>query len=126
MGLLQSIVKDFKGDGSSILDLTLRAEAETQNITYQQFPTAAFGELYKMAGITTKILGDISAPTLILHSLKDTVIPPTASDLALEKIGSAVKRIRWLQNCNHEVFWDAERDSICEEITKFVLEMQSQ
>ena len=124
VGLLQSVVKDFKGDGSSILDPTLRAEAEAQNITYQQFPTAAFGELYKMAGVTTKILGNISAPTLILHSLKDTVIPPGAADLALEKIASTTKRIRWLQNCNHEVFWDAERDTICEEITKFILEMK--
>ncbi|MEY4531659.1 MAG: hypothetical protein RLZZ156_2380 [Deinococcota bacterium] len=124
VGLLQSVVKDFKGDGSSILDPVLRLQAEAQNITYQQFPTAAFGELYKMAGQTTKILGNINTPTLILHSLKDTVIPPAAADLALEKISSATKRIRWLQNCNHEVFWDAERDTICEEITKFMLEMR--
>jgi carboxylesterase len=124
VGLLQSVVKDFKGDGSSILDPVLRAEAEAQNITYQQFPTAAFGELHKMAGLTAKNLGSINAPTLILHSLKDTVIPPAAADLALEKMGSTTKRIRWLQNCNHEVFWDAERDIICEEITKFILEMR--
>ena len=125
VGLLQGILKDFKGDGSSVLDPILRAEAEANNVTYQKFPTAAFGELYKMAQVTPKILGQISAPTLIMHSLKDTVVPPAASDLALERIGSAVKRIRWLQHCNHEVFWDAERDSICEEITNFILEVSA-
>ncbi len=123
VGLLQSVVKDFKGEGSAILDPVLRAQAESQNITYQKFPTATFSELWKMATETQKILPRVTAPTLIMHSLKDTVIPPSAADLALERIGSSVKRIRWLQNCNHEVFWDAERNSICEEITKFVLEM---
>ncbi len=123
VGLLQSVIKDFKGDGSAILDPVLRAQAESENITYQKFPTAAFGELWKMATEIQKILPRITAPTLIMHSLKDTVIPPSASDLALERIGSNIKRIRWLQNCNHEVFWDSERDSICEEITKFILEM---
>ncbi len=125
VGLLQGIVKDFKGDGSAILDPALRLEAEAQEVTYQKFPTAAFGELWKMASETQKILSRVTVPTLILHSLKDTVIPPSAADLALEKISSATKRIRWLQNCNHEVFWDAERDSICEEITKFILEMNT-
>ncbi len=123
VGLLQNIIKDFKGDGSAILDPVLRAEAEAEQITYQQFPTAAFGQLYQMASLTSKMLGEIKAPTLIVHSLKDTVIPPKAADLALERISSRIKRIRWLQNCNHEVFWDAERDSICHEIVQFMLEM---
>jgi carboxylesterase len=122
VGMLQGIIKDWKGDGSAILDPTLRAQAEAENITYQQFPTAAFGELSKMAKLTPSVLPSINAPTLILHSLKDTVIPAAAADLALERIGSQIKRIRWLQNCNHEVFWDAERDLICDQIVKFILE----
>ncbi|MFN3265464.1 MAG: alpha/beta hydrolase [Deinococcales bacterium] len=122
VGMLQGIIKDWKGDGSAILDPELRAEAEAKKVTYQMFPTAAFGELSKMAKLTPSVLPGITAPTLILHSLKDTVIPPSAADLALERIGSSTKRIRWLQNCNHEVFWDAERDFICDEIVKFVLE----
>jgi carboxylesterase len=123
VGMLQGLIKDWKGDGSAILDPALRAQAEAENITYQQFPTAAFGELSSMAKLTPSVLPSITAPTLILHSLKDTVIPPAAADLALEKIGSQIKRIRWLQNCNHEVFWDAERDFICNEIVGFILEL---
>jgi carboxylesterase len=122
VGMLQGLIRDWKGDGSAILDPTLRAQAEAEKITYQMFPTAAFGELSKMAKITPSVLPNIKAPSLILHSLKDNVIPPSAADLALERIGSTTKKIRWLQNCNHEVFWDAERDFICQETVQFILE----
>ncbi len=123
VGMLKGIIKDWKGDGSAILDPALRAQAEAENITYQVFPTAAFDQLSKFAKATPQVLSRIKAPTLILHSLKDTVIPPSAADLALERIGSQQKRIGWLQNCNHEVFWDAERDTICQEIVQFILEV---
>jgi carboxylesterase len=78
--------------------------------------------LYAMAKLTIPKLELIKCPALVIHSLKDQVIPPAAAELALEKLGSVDKNIKWFQNSGHEMFWDMEREALCEAIVGFLNE----
>jgi carboxylesterase len=117
---LKNIMKWNDVGPSSIVDPTLRLEAERASIVYKRFPTAAFVELYTMAKLTVPKLETIKCPTLVIHPLKDTVIPPAAAELALEKLGSSDKSIQWFEHCGHEMFWDLEREALCEAIVGFL------
>ncbi len=119
---LKSFVKWNPGSGSSVLDPALREESDRLAVTYKGFPTATFAELYAMAKLTIPKLELIKCPALVIHSLKDQVIPPTAAELALEKLGSVDKSIKWFQNSGHEMFWDMEREALCEAIVGFLNE----
>jgi carboxylesterase len=121
--LLKNFIPHQNGGGSSVIDVALRAESTQAQITYGQFPTAAFAELYQMASATPQILPRLRCPTLLIHSLRDQVIPPKATDFALERIGSPLKRVHWYQRSGHEMFWDMERDALCEDILSFILEV---
>lgn len=116
----QYFIKWFPGGPSSVVDPILREESEKQEIVYKSFPTAAFVELYNMAKLCPAKLEQIHCPSLVIHSLKDTVVPPAAGELALEKLGSSDKSIQWFQNCGHEMFWDMEREALCEAIVGFL------
>jgi carboxylesterase len=117
---LKNIMKWNDVGPSSIIDPTLRFEAEQASIVYKRFPTAAFVELYSMAKLALPKLELIKCPTLIIHPLKDQVIPPAAAKLALEKLGSSDKNLKWFQNSGHEMFWDMEREALCEAIIEFL------
>ena len=105
---------------SSVIDSVLRHEAEQAGIVYPRFPTAAFVELYTMAKLSPAKLELIHCPALVIHSLKDQVIPPAAGELALEKLGSQDKNLKWFQHSGHEMFWDMEREALCEAIVGFL------
>ena len=117
---LQVFMKFQPGDGSSVLDSALREESDRLQVTYKGFPTAAFVELFNMAKLTIPKLEKVKVPTLVIHSLKDQVIPPAAAELALEKLGSSDKSLKWFQNSGHEMFWDMEREALCEAIVGFL------
>jgi carboxylesterase len=119
---LKNIMKWNDVGPSSIIDPTLRQQAEQAEIVYKRFPTAAFVELYNMAKLSIPKLQSIHCPALVIHPLKDQVIPPVAGELALEKLGSADKNIKWFQNSGHEMFWDMERETVCEAIVGFLNE----
>jgi carboxylesterase len=119
---LKNVMKWNPGSGSSVIDPTLREESDRLAVTYKGFPTAAFVELYNMAKLSVPKLELIKCPALVIHSLKDQVIPPVAGELALEKLGSADKNIKWFQNSGHEMFWDMEREAVCEAIVGFLNE----
>jgi carboxylesterase len=120
--LLKNFVKWNPGSGSSVIDPKLREESDRIAVTYKGFPTAAFAELFNMAKLTVPKLELVRCPALVIHSLKDQVIPPAAGELALEKLGSVDKSIKWLQNSGHEMFWDMEREALCEMILGFLNE----
>jgi carboxylesterase len=122
VGLLAPFVKVWKGDGPNLFDADLLEQVRQNPVTYDRFPTAAFGELYRMAGLTPRVLERVTARALVIHSLHDEVIPPAAADLALERLGSAEKRIRWFERSRHEMFWDGERGVLCDTIVNFILE----
>ena len=120
VGLLAPLVKVWKGDPPSLWDAALLEAIRRDPVTYDRFPTAAFAQLWAMAKLTPAVLTNVTARALVIHSLRDEVIPPAAADLALERLGSFDKRVQWFANSHHEMFCDGERDALCELILEFV------
>jgi carboxylesterase len=120
--LLGGIVKFWNGGPSGIVDPALRAQSIAEAVTYKRFPVKAFKELWDLAQLTPKELEKIRCPTLVIHSRVDEVIPASAAELAVRSLGTQDRRLKWFERSSHEMFWDLERDELCETIVKFLLE----
>jgi carboxylesterase len=120
--ILGKVVKYWSGGPSAVIDPKLRAESETQDIVYKRFPVKAFEELFNLSKTTPLELEKIRCPALVIHSRKDQVIPNSSAELAVKHLGSKDKRLKWFEQSGHEMFWDMERDALCETIVKFLLE----
>lgn len=118
--LLGTFFKFWKTDGSSVYDPTLRAESERQLVTYDRFAVKAFAELYKLAALAPREFERVSCPAIVVHSRKDQVIPPAAGERAFAHLGSRDKKMIWFERSGHEMFWDMERDELCQLIVNFV------
>jgi carboxylesterase len=117
--LLGPFVKYWDGGPSGIVDMKLREEAEVAKITYKRFPVAAFRELLAFAKIVPNMLPKVQCPTLVIHSRVDEVITPSSSDLLFARLGSSDKTQHWFEKSSHEMFWDFEREPLCQLITDF-------
>ena len=64
----------------------------------------------------------INQPVLLLHGRRDEVAWPDAACRAVEKMSSATKRTVLLDNSNHILFWDYEREDVAREVLAFLKE----
>lgn len=102
-----------------------RIEAREKIVSYSWIPTRAARTAMILAAKAEReqVLRDISAPVLLIHSRRDTVTDPRASEAAFELIGTENKRAVWLSTSNHIVFWDFERDRVAREVLGFLEEV---
>lgn len=121
VGILAPIIKVWKSAPPVLWDALLLEQLKKDPATYDRFPTAAFAQLWAFSKLTPDVLTRVTARALVIHSLRDEVIPPAAADLALERLGSKDKRLQWFTNSRHEMFCDGERDALCELILEFIL-----
>ena len=118
--LLKRVMKWSNAGPPAMYDPTLRAQAEAGAVTYKRFPVAAFAELYALAGIAPREFPLVTSPALVIHSRKDQVIPPSAGEKAFAFLGSRDKKLTWLEESGHEMFWDMQRDELSRQIVSFV------
>ncbi len=121
VGVLTPLIKVWKSAPPVLWDATLLEQLKKDPVTYDRFPTAAFRQLWELAKVTPEVLSKVTARALVIHSLRDETIPPAAAELALERLGSADKRLQWFTNSRHEMFCDGERDALCESILEFIV-----
>jgi carboxylesterase len=63
---------------------------------------------------------NITNPTLIIQSPKDTVVDPSGADYLEKHLGSSQKKLVWLQHSDHVVSLDGERDRVFAEVGAFL------
>lgn len=80
-------------------DLVARRLARPQDPAAWQAQSAA-----SLGHDTSGRLGDITAPTLILHGTADRVVDPRNAPLLAERIPGA--RLEWLPGLGHLFFWE--------------------
>lgn len=96
------------------------SECERANTNYPKFATSAFASLLSYAKRTEARLGEISAPTLILMSHRDTVIKPLSAVVIEAGLASREKRVLWFERSGHEMLQDLEAAAAVEQIAAFV------
>jgi 3-oxoadipate enol-lactonase len=62
-------------------------------------------------------LGELEAPTLLLHGTEDVVVDPRNSELLAERAPGA--RVEWFEGCGHLFFWE-QPDRFVDVVTEFL------
>ena len=93
---------------------------EIPHFSYDVFPLSALGEVIKLVKHIYKNLENITAPTLIIQSKADEVVPAFNGKLIYERISSKLKRIVMLEKSHHVITLDIEREIVYREIEQFI------
>ena len=109
----------YKGD--SFIRVA-RREAKDDIVSYRWIPseaTRAAGGLAQHAR-SAETLAKITSPVLMLHSPEDFAASPDAAEAALEIMASSDKTLLWLENSDHHLFWDHDREEAVAAILDFL------
>jgi len=106
----------------------LRQEVATKIVSYHWIPSKAGLVAMEIAERAKRdaILAQITCPTLVIHSKKDSVACPNAVAQVFEKIQSQQKEMVWLENSDHVIFWDHDRDFVITKISEFIMNIKKE
>jgi carboxylesterase len=100
-------------------------ECRKTNDNYDHFMTSAFASLYEYSRIVRNRLSFVRAPLFVVHTLGDSIIPPSVSELVLETVSTHDKRVMMFQKSGHEMFKDLEREGVVKSIADYLKERVS-
>ena len=56
----------------------------------------------------------------VLSGAESIELGPEAAERAFEQFGSSDKSLMWVENSDHHLFWDYDRDEIIEAVVEFI------
>ncbi len=92
----------------SFADPTLVA----RSTNYRRFPLDALVSLYRYGPVVQRLLPQVQAPLLVIHSRNDQTIKPRSATIIYERAGSVDKQLRWFDTCRHQMLQDCEADAV--------------
>lgn len=109
----------YKGD---VFIRVKNRSVKDQILSYRWIPSNASITLAHIGSLVRDpdLLRDIACPVLMFHSPNDTAASPTAAEQAFTQLGSDEKEFVWLENSDHHVFWDYEREEVAKKVLEFV------
>lgn len=93
---------------------------------YDKRPTAAVAELYEMARLMKDRISEIDEPVIIIHSLEDRTIKPESSSYLMEHIGSEDKKLVWIENSEHVIIKDRNRQYVFGLVSDFIKKLSQE
>ncbi|PZS04356.1 MAG: hypothetical protein DLM69_01955 [Candidatus Chloroheliales bacterium] len=88
--------------------------------SYLRMPSHAAHQLLVLMKQTRRNLATVSVPLLIIHSRHDTTSPPPSAQIIYDSVASADKQLVWLDNSNHVITVDYERDRVNQAVYDFI------
>lgn len=104
-----------------------RVEAREKIVSYHWVPTRSMItaiDLASRAG-SDATTAKISAPTLLVHSRKDSVTDPAAAANVCGKFPANHKDLVWLHQSDHIVFWDFDREEVIRAVNTFLAQFDA-
>jgi len=98
-----------------ILDSSAPAHA-----TYPYVATKNLFELKKLMDIVRAELPKIKVPALVIQGRKDSMVPPPNGQIIYDALGSAHKHLVYLDNSDHVVTMDYEKNVVFEKVFRFI------
>jgi carboxylesterase len=89
-------------------------------LAYPVVPVPAVRHIYALMAVTRELLPRVTCPALIFQSRDDHVVVPANGPYILEHVGTADKRLVWLEDCYHVATLDNEKECIAEETLRFI------
>lgn len=100
----------------SILDPAERA----RNLGYGAYSGRLLYELWRLAERARRALSNIIVPTLLIQSRDDPRIAPTVARDAFSAIGSADKKLVWVEGAGHIITVDYGRAQVFEQVKAWI------
>lgn len=91
-----------------------------EHVEYPAFPTRGIVELRDLLEVMRRSLPQISVPVLLVHSRTDASVSPENMQRIYEALGSTDKSMFWLEQSDHVVTRDQERQRVFEAALAFV------
>ncbi len=97
-------------------------EAKTEILSYRWIPSEASRTLRIIGerGSDPDTLEEFHAPVLLIHARDDFAASPKEAQIAFEHLGSEDKTLLWLDNSDHHIYWDYDRDEVAQAVLNFV------
>jgi carboxylesterase len=94
--------------------------AVRRHVGYKRFRTRAVYQLLALMEDTRARLPAVQSPLIVVHAYADHVVPPVNGHLIYDGVGSADKRLVWLDAGYHVATVDVAAPILNEEIARFV------
>ena len=96
--------------------------AHENHFSYDRYPTKAILELTKLLAVMRHSLPKVKAPTLLMHSKKDTGVIPENMDWIYQDLGTleSEKKKIWLENSGHVVTRDLDKENVFKSVLSFI------
>jgi carboxylesterase len=88
--------------------------------TYPYVATKNLFELKKLMDIVRSELPKIKVPALVIQGRKDSMVPPPNGQIIYDALGSARKHLVYLDNSDHVVTMDYEKNVVFEKVFRFI------
>lgn len=102
-----------------IQDPIMQAAAQ-RVVFYRTFNLKAVRSAIALIDRVKPELPQIQTPTLILQTRQDTVVEPSGAEFLHQQLGSAEKHLHWLENSDHVITLDVERDRVFAAVAGFL------
>ena len=117
--LLGDLVGEIGREELAIKDSTVRAAA-MQACYFETFNLRAVNSALDLIKIVKSKLGELEQPTLIFQGKSDSVVAPQGAQWVFDGLASQDKTIHWVENANHFLPLDCDRDFVFAEILTFL------
>ncbi|MEB3285896.1 MAG: alpha/beta fold hydrolase [Vampirovibrionales bacterium] len=87
---------------------------------YRTFNLSAVNSALQLIADIKPHLANIQNPSLVMMSHRDRVVDPSGAQYLYEHLGSDLKEMIWLQNSNHVVMLDSERQLVFDSVIRFL------
>ena len=91
-----------------------------RHFAYIHYPLSAVRELIALVKNARRVVKNIEAPILVIHSKNDKTADYRGSEWILRNIGSIDKNFIWLKNSNHVLWFDYDREKVISSIVEFL------
>ncbi len=95
----------------------LALEARVQ---YDRYPLRSAYEFGRCVQAMQKVLPEVTSPLLLLHSSEDTFVHPFHSERIAASVASKDIRMHFVDNSNHVITCDAQRQEVFERTVRFI------
>ncbi|HPN55060.1 MAG TPA: alpha/beta fold hydrolase [Candidatus Moranbacteria bacterium] len=94
----------------------------TRVIAYQRYSTKSALEIIKMVKAVRERFAEIKQPCFLIQSKQDHVVSHGSMDRIYEKLGSEIKKKKYIHRAYHTFISDIKNEHVFEEISNFLKE----
>jgi len=102
---------------------TKPAHIEEHLVPYDRTPLKCVSSLQRLIRHVRSHLHEIKVPTLVVQAELDETVEPRSARYIYERLGSAVKRLKWYDKSSHIITLDREREKLFADVDAFIREV---